>query len=450
MIANFEKDWEIQLQQFERKKTKTVPCKANRYFVLMDQKKPLNEAGLSLLKKKAGKKRISNINLQNFGKSYARFRKKSAKKCLLVFMELRLAWLHLEKRELKKVLQIPGILIIPESGMVGTGVSRLAVERGNGIQGLDNWGVHAIRASSSKYSGKGIKIAVLDTGFDDKHPSFRPCVKSEYFVGSSATDDNGHGMHCTGIACGASKNGLRLGVASNVEVYAGKILDKNKEGWPRDIILGIYWALANTCHVILLALGLQYDRNVAHPLNRVLTRVFQLATKNNSFVVAPVGNESIRLADPPIVHPMLCPAENPLVISVGAITKTNEILGISNGAYKLQDGYQQKMDYVAPGAGIYSIWSTQAKNDHQEPYGYQDGTSVAASFVAGIVCLYWEKFLKLSPKLKGVAPLYWIRKEMNSSAKILKDPYGRFWKKSDGGKGMLFAPYSKKSNQQLN
>ena len=449
MIANFDKDWDIQLQQFKRKRTKMAPCKEDRYFVLMNQKRPLNEASLFLLKQKAGKNRIARINLQNFKKSYASFRKKSSKKTLLVFTELRLAWLYLEKPELKKVLQIPDILVIPESGTVGTGVSKFAVERDKKNQKIDNWGVHTIGALSSKYTGKGVKIAVLDTGFDEKHPSFRPCVKTEYFIGGSATDDNGHGMHCTGIACGASRRGTRLGVATNVEVYAGKILDKNKEGWPKDMILGMYWALANSCHVILLALGFPLNRNVVHPLHPVLTRVFQLAKANRSIVVAAAGNDSKRLADPPIIHPMLSPAEHPLVVGIGAITRENDILSMSNGAHLLGDGYQQKMDYVAPGEGIYSIWSTQAKHDYQEPYGYQDGTSMAAAFVAGVICLYWEKFLKLSPRLNGVDPLHWIRKEMNKSTKPPRGPFGRAWKKSDSGKGMVFAPNSKKLNQQL-
>lgn len=443
MMANLDKNWEIQLQQFAHKRATMAPSHEDRYFVLMDQRKEATEATLVLLQEKAGKKNLSRFNLQNFEKCYADSRNKSSKKKLLFFSELHLAWLRLEKHEFKRVLQIPGIVLIPENGMVGSGAPNWKKVKRCGIKEVDNWGVRAIGALSSNFTGKGVKIAVLDTGFDEKHPSFRPYTKREYFVGTSASDYNGHGMHCTGIACGASKDGIRLGVAPDVEIYAGKILDKHKEGWPKDMIMGVYWALANSCHVILLSLGFAFERNSIHPMDPILTRVFELACTNSCFVVASAGNDSNRSADPPMVHPMLSPAENSLVIGVGAITSENDILSVSNGAKVLQDGFQQKMDFVAPGEGIFSIWSTQAKNDHQEPYGYQDGTSVAAAFVAGILCLYWEKYLKRASKIKGVAPLQWIRKQMNHSAKTHKDPYGRFWEESDCGQGLLHAPQNK-------
>src|SRR5690554_1147372 len=64
------------------------------------------------------------------------------------------------------------------------------------------WGVHAVKALSSQYTGKGVNLAILDTGFNLGHPDFqgRTIVSESFIPGETADDLNGHGTHCTGIA----------------------------------------------------------------------------------------------------------------------------------------------------------------------------------------------------------------------------------------------------------
>src|SRR5699024_8923360 len=85
-----------------------------------------------------------------------------------------------------------------------------------------SWGIHATHVLQTKWSGKGVKVAILDTGFDLSHPDFKERdIKSKSFVKDEEVDDqNGHGTHCTGISTG-NKNketGRRYGVAEEPDI----------------------------------------------------------------------------------------------------------------------------------------------------------------------------------------------------------------------------------------
>ena len=90
------------------------------------------------------------------------------------------------------------------------------------------WGLVATRGNVSNFSGSGIKVAILDTGFDLGHPDFggRPIVSAN-FVGEPVKDLNDHGTHCTGTACGRKAPAgttPRYGIAHQSNIHIGKVL----------------------------------------------------------------------------------------------------------------------------------------------------------------------------------------------------------------------------------
>jgi subtilisin family serine protease len=89
------------------------------------------------------------------------------------------------------------------------------------------WGLQATKVNTSKFSGRGIRIALLDTGFDINHPDFRGRhVTAASFSGVPVDDIHGHGTHCIGTACGPQNPATgerRYGVAYNAEIFAGKV-----------------------------------------------------------------------------------------------------------------------------------------------------------------------------------------------------------------------------------
>ncbi len=91
------------------------------------------------------------------------------------------------------------------------------------------WGLQATRVSQSQFSGRGIRVAVLDTGFDLDHPDFvgRTIFSQSFIQGQAVSDLNGHGTHCIGTSLGPQHpaGGVRrYGCAFRAEIYAGKVL----------------------------------------------------------------------------------------------------------------------------------------------------------------------------------------------------------------------------------
>ena len=129
------------------------------------------------------------------------------------------------------------------------------------------WGLQATGVTNSNLSGRGVRVAVLDSGFDINHRDFAGrTVHRASFIPSGQPDNdendrNGHGTHCIGTACGAQTPtvGPRYGVAHGADIYSGKVLRvgssggaSGADGW---ILAGINWALANRCQIISMSLG---------------------------------------------------------------------------------------------------------------------------------------------------------------------------------------------------
>jgi subtilisin family serine protease len=122
------------------------------------------------------------------------------------------------------------------------------------------WGLQATGVDQSQFTGNGVQIAVLDTGFDSQHPDFiARGVESQSFITGvpTARDDNGHGTHCLGTLGGprVPAQGPRYGVAHDVQLFVGKVMKADGKGSEGDILHGIGWALQNNCRVVSLSLG---------------------------------------------------------------------------------------------------------------------------------------------------------------------------------------------------
>ncbi len=246
------------------------------------------------------------------------------------------------------------------------------------------WGTQAIKIPNSKFTGKGVNIAVLDTGLNLSHPDFsRLNIQSKSFIRNAGVEDgNGHGTHCCGIAAGAiqKKTGRRYGVAMDANLFVGKVLSNAGSGRDSGIIAGIEWAIQNKCKVISMSLGAAVKPG--ETFSPAYERVAKIALSNNCIIIAAAGNESERQFG--LINPVGHPANCPSVLAVAAIDNNMEVAYFSCGGINLDGG---QVDICAPGVDIYSSWKGKKHKTIS-------GTSMATPFVAGVSCLYWEAFGK--------------------------------------------------------
>lgn len=240
------------------------------------------------------------------------------------------------------------------------------------------WGLQAVMAANSQFTGKGIKVAVLDTGFDAAHPDFagRAVTTKSFVPGEDASDGHGHGTHCIGTSCGPrTVDGSRgYGVASEAEIYAGKVLGSSGSGSDSSILAGIDWALENGCHVISMSLGA--DVRTVHPPYVTAGR---RALERGTLIVAAAGNNARRSAnDPGFVG---APANSPYIMSVGALDSS---LKTADFSARTIPGRGGQVDIAGPGVNVYSSWPGAKR------YNTISGTSMATPHVAGVAALLAE------------------------------------------------------------
>jgi subtilisin len=283
---------------------------------------------------------------------------------------------------------------------VETGVTAGEDEVGAEVLG-STWGLRASRVPQSAQSGLGIKVAVLDTGCDLRHPDLAGRdVTTQTFVGQPVQDLHGHGTHCIGTACGPfAPAGAtpRYGIAYRARIFVGKVLTNSGSGAGGSVLAGLNWAIANRCEVISMSLGSR------GPVQAAYTNAGAAALRNGCLIVAAAGNDNGSPTGPP--------ANSPTITSVASLDPTLAPSSFSNVG---------KVEIAAPGRDVFSSWPRPTL------YRTISGTSMATPHVAGCAALWASS----SPSLRAMN--LWQR--LQSSARRL--PYSA----SRVGSGLVQAP----------
>jgi major intracellular serine protease len=232
-------------------------------------------------------------------------------------------------------------------------------------------GIEMIQAPKvwEQTKGKGMTIAILDTGCDLTHPD----LKERIIGGRNFTNDdngnqdvyrdyNGHGTHVAGtIAATQNQKGV-VGVAPEANLLIVKVLDKNGSGQYEWIINGIHYAIEQKVDIISMSLGGPEDVPGLH-------EAIQKAVENHILVVCAAGNEG---DGQDATNEFDFPGSYNEVISVGAINLDRRISDFSNS--------NNEVDLVAPGETILSTYLNGK-------YAKLSGTSMATPHVSGALAL---------------------------------------------------------------
>lgn len=255
------------------------------------------------------------------------------------------------------------------------------------VSANETWGIRETQVAQSHLTGKQVKVAVLDTGFDFNHPDFigRTIFSTSFVPGESADDLNGHGTHCIGTACGnKDAQGIRYGVAGSSDIYVAKVLGglegRGTDSW---ILNAINWAVMQKCQVISMSLGSRVFPGQGHKL--AYERAAKYALRKGSLVIAAAGNDSQR---PFHYNPIGSPSNVPNIMAVAAVNQALNVARFSNRAINTGS----RIEVSGPGVGVYSSWITS-----QQSHKTLSGTSMATPHVAGIAALYAEKYPSHTP-----------------------------------------------------
>ena len=300
-------------------------------------------------------------------------------------------------------------------GAAFAGVARAEVLAAFNDTATATWGLHATRVLNSRFTGRGIRIAVLDTGMDLRHPDFagRTIQTQSFISGQAVQDGHGHGTHCIGTSCGPRRPGAgpRYGVACDAEIFAGKVLSNAGSGSDGGILGGINWAVRNRCQVVSMSLGrlVQQGERPMQSYETAGRRALQAGT----LIVAAAGNDSSR---PHTVVPVSSPANAASIVAVAAVDANLRVARFSNGGINPGGG---EINLAGPGVDVHSSWPMPQR------LRSISGTSMATPHVAGIAALVAQEI----PAARGVRLYHALRRRARRLS----------WPRSAVGNGLVEA-----------
>lgn len=269
-----------------------------------------------------------------------------------------------------------------------------------------SWGQAKIGVDKVWPSFRGsskVVVAVIDTGVDLDHPDLRPVLVPGYttFAESGPQDYEGHGTHVAGIVAGLGLGdpGVR-GVAPGCRVMPVKVMGpRGREGKVENVVAGLLWAVDHGAKVVNMSLG---DEGTSSLLREAVL----YAQARDVLVVAASGN--LDETRHKTANTMNYPAAYPGVMAVGATDDQDKLADFSF--------WGQWLSVTAPGVDIHSSVPGDGSLDAREQGDYQSeqGTSMAAPFVAGVAGLVRSRF----PALTAAQ----VKQRIEASAHDLGDP----------------------------
>jgi subtilisin family serine protease len=301
--------------------------------------------------------------------------------------------------------------------------------------------VNADKLWTKGIDGKGVTVAVIDSGIDKNHPDLEGKVVGEKnFVDAEVSADDllGHGTMVAGIIAGsgAASGGKYKGIAPGANLLNVKVIDSNGDGKISDIIAGIEWAIYNGADILTLSLGGLNLGETNPPITKAAdnamdegivvcvaagnrnSTTLQSMTETGASSQANPGNVSISQIAPSqvgrnsnknvllLVVPIVLalppglidsPGDGIKVITVGASDYEGHVANFS-GSGPTRDG-RTKPDVVGPGVDVISAVPPGLERPEYLDiyYAKESGTSLSTPVAAGVAALLLQAQKNMTP-----------------------------------------------------
>ncbi|MFB6723782.1 S8 family serine peptidase, partial [Kribbella sp. NPDC056345] len=274
--------------------------------------------------------------------------------------------------------------LTPKNARVAESIRRVTLDRR--VRASTDWSVPQIGGPAAwqrGFTGKGVKIAILDSGIDGNHPDLKGRIAAEQNFSDAATamDHVGHGTHVAGIAAGngSASGGKYTGVAPEATLLNGKVLGDDGSGLNSQVIAGMEWAVQQGAAVVNLSLG----SGPSDGTDVVSTALNSLSRTSGTLFIVAAGN--CRSTTPAQVS---APASADEALAVGNLVRDGALAPSSCRGPRTGDG-ALKPEISAPGTDI--VAARAAGTDLGDPvddnYTSATGTSMATPHVAGVAAL---------------------------------------------------------------
>src|SRR5919202_124461 len=300
-------------------------------------------------------------------------------------------------------------------------------------------------AESPGFTGKGVAIAVIDSGISASHPDFQKNNKSRVVAalnftgdGSAPGDSYGHGTGVAGVAAGngsASRGyaGNYAGIAPEADLVDLKALDAQGRGTTSSMLAAINWAIQNrqryNIRVLNMSLGTPARESFrTDPLSQAVARavgsgiIVVCSAGNNGRTDEIVGHDA---SGDPIYRQLYgvvnSPGNSPYAITVGATDthaparRSDDTVAQLSSRGPTRFDHLPKPDLVAPGRRLVAPLSQDnpalaseypdrvvqpaGAGAAQNSYFKYSGTSFSAPVVSGVLALMLEANRSLTPLL---------------------------------------------------
>ncbi|MBT7944556.1 MAG: S8 family serine peptidase [Candidatus Marinimicrobia bacterium] len=263
------------------------------------------------------------------------------------------------------------------------------LDYGNAQAQVEQINVHELH--NAGYTGEGVRILVMDTGFDLTHNSMININVIEQWdvinndnQTANETDDeanNGQDNHGTAVLSTIAANapGELIGVAFDAEFLLAKTEDVSQEIQQEEdnYVAGLEWGEANGADVVTTSLGYLdwYDYEDMDGNTAVTTNAVDIAVGLGMVCVTAAGNSGNDSW-----YYIIAPADADSVIAVGAVRENGVIASFSSHGPTF-DG-RIKPEVCARGSYTWCVSPNSTTT-----YTQLSGTSLACPLVGGAVAL---------------------------------------------------------------
>jgi hypothetical protein len=232
--------------------------------------------------------------------------------------------------------------------------------------------------------GADVKIAIIDSGIDTKHPELAGAIVDSF---DALGSKEGPHVHGTGIAGVIVSHAKLMGSAPAAKILAIRAFGQAGSGAESNsyvILRSLDYAVGHGAQIV--------NMSFAGPKDALIERGIMATAAKGPVMLAAAGNAGAK-------SPPLYPAANPNVIAVSATDAQDKLFAASNrGNY---------VALAAPGVDIFLPAP-------DEKYQMTSGTSFSAAYVSGLAALMLER----NPHLKADE----VRSMLTGNARDLGSP----------------------------